>query len=91
MSNQIVIPVGKKVLIKQKQAEIYYPGTNIMIPETARKKECKGTVVGVGAEVTEIKPCDSIMYADYAVPTALIHEGEEHLLINAGDVFVIFK
>jgi len=31
------------------------------------------------------------MYADYAVPTALIHEGEEHLLINAGDVFVIFK
>lgn len=91
MSNQIVIPVGKKVLIKQKESEMFYPGTNIMIPETARKKECKGTVVGVGAEVTEIKPGDYIMYADYAVPTPLVHDGEEHLLINAGDIFVIFK
>ena len=86
-----IIPVGKKILIKQKQADTYYPGTNLMIPETARKKECKGTVVGVGAEVTEIKPGDFIMYADYAVPTVMIHENEEHLLINAGDVFVIFQ
>jgi co-chaperonin GroES (HSP10) len=91
MTTQTVVPVGKKVLIKQKEAEMYYPGTNIMIPETARKKECKGTVVGVGGEVTEISVGDYIMYADYAVPTSLIHNGEEHLLINAGDVFVIFK
>ena len=40
--SQKVIPVGAKLLIKQKEAEKYFAGTEIIIPDTARKKEYKG-------------------------------------------------
>tara|TARA_Y100000361_G_scaffold138427_1_gene140607 strand:- start:613 stop:888 length:276 start_codon:yes stop_codon:yes gene_type:complete len=87
---QVVIPVGKKLLIKQKLAETK-TASGIIIPEIAQKKEYKGTVVGVGAEVKEIKVGDVVQYADYAMPTPMEHDGEEHLLVQSGDVFAIIR
>ena len=34
---QQVIPIGKKLLIKQKKAETFYKNTSIIIPEAAQK------------------------------------------------------
>ena len=62
-----IIPVGKKVLIKPKEAQRVVPGTNIIIPDSALEKEYKGFVVGVGAEVSEINEGDLIQYAEYSV------------------------
>jgi co-chaperonin GroES (HSP10) len=86
-----ITPVGKKVLIKPKEAERLVPGTNIIIPDTALEKVYQGHVVAVGAEVQEIKPGDLIQYADYCVPTEMKHDGQRHLLINAGDIFAILE
>jgi co-chaperonin GroES (HSP10) len=89
--SQKVIPVGAKLLIKQKEAEKYFAGTEIIIPDTARKKEYKGVVIGVGKSVTEINIGDMIQYSDHCLPTTMMHDNEEHLLINEGDVFAIIK
>lgn len=89
--SQKVIPVGAKLLIKQKEADKYFAGTEIIIPDTARKKEYKGIVVGVGKSVTEINIGDMIQYSDHCLPTTMMHDNEEHLLINEGDVFAIIK
>lgn len=86
-----IIPVGKKVLIKPKEAQRVVPGTNIIIPDSALEKEYKGFVVGVGAEVNEINEGDLIQYAEYSVPSEVEHNNEKHLLINVGDVFAVIK
>tara|TARA_R110002012_G_scaffold259902_1_gene441524 strand:- start:6420 stop:6695 length:276 start_codon:yes stop_codon:yes gene_type:complete len=85
-----VIPVGKKLLLKKWKA-VTKTASGIIIPEIAQKKEYKGTVVGVGQEVKEIKVGDIVQYADYAMPTPMEHEGEEHLLVQSGDVFAIIR
>ena len=90
MKKQIIIPVGKRLLIKRHTAESKTAG-GIIIPEVAQKKEYKGTVVGIGAEVEEISIGDVVQYAEHAMPTPMKHEGEEHLLLQAGDVFAIIR
>lgn len=86
MENQKIVPVGKRILILEKQPGEFFPGTKIMIPETAREKTYQGYVVGVGQEVTEIKVGDLIQYVDYATPVEMKHNGKKHLLIAQGDV-----
>jgi|688.fasta_scaffold05295_3 co-chaperonin GroES (HSP10) len=88
---QIVIPTGRKVLIKRASAPTHFPGTTLIIPDSVKKQEFKGTVVAVGSQEQEIKVGDFVQYADYAVPTSMEHNGEPHLLINAADVFAIIR
>jgi len=84
-------PVGKKILIKKKEADQYYPGTNIMIPKTSQKDSYKGFVVAIGKEVEEISVGDLVQYADYITPTEMQHENETHYLINAGDILAVYE
>jgi co-chaperonin GroES (HSP10) len=88
---QQVIPVGKKLLIKQKKAETFFKNTTIIIPDAAQKFENKGTVVAVGEGITEIKIGDEVQYSEHCLPTSMMHNDEEHLLIHEGDVFAKFK
>ena len=53
--------------------------------------ENKGTVVAVGEGVTEIKIGDVVQYSEHCLPTSMMHDEEEHLLIHEGDVFAKFK
>jgi co-chaperonin GroES (HSP10) len=86
-----VIPVGMKILVRPKEAAKYYPGTDILIPETQVKAEPKGTVVGVGESVTDIKEGDFIQYSENASVVKMEHDNEDHYLINKGDVFAILR
>jgi len=86
-----VIPVGRKILVKPQEAAAYFKGTTILIPESQRKQEAKGVVAGVGDGVAQIKPNDVIQYSDSAATIKMQHNGEEHYLINEGDVFAILK
>lgn len=88
---QQVIPVGKKLLIKQKKAEVFFKNTNIIIPDAIQKVENKGTVVAVGEGVTEIKIGDMVQYSEHCLPTTMLHDDENHLLIHEGDVYAKFK
>ena len=81
-----VIPIGKKVLIKQQTAPETYGNTGIYIPESERMQEARGVVIAVGDEVEGIKADDIIQYADYITPIEMEHHGEVHLLINHGDI-----
>ena len=85
---QQVIPVGKKVLIRPKKAETK-TASGLYLPEIAQKKEYKGEVVGLGQSVEEIKLGDVVQYTEHCLPTSMNHNGEEHLLIQEGDVFAI--
>jgi|TARA_B110000908_G_scaffold7569_1_gene9409 chaperonin GroES len=85
---QQVIPVGKKILIKQKKAATKTK-SGLYLPEVAQKKEYKGTVIGIGLSVEEIKVGHVVQYTEHCLPTRMQHKGEEHLLIQEGDVFAI--
>ena len=43
------------------------------------------------ADVAEIKIGDEVQYADHAMPTPMEHDGQEHLLLQSGDVFAIIR
>ena len=83
-----IIPIGKRVLIKQEDPQETYGSTGIYIPDAQRVEECKGTVIAVGDEVECVKAGDVIQYADYITPLEIQHNGEEHLIIAQGDILV---
>ncbi len=85
-----VIPVGKKLLLKKWKVETK-TASGIIIPEIAQKKEFKGTVVGKGKDVHEIEVGDIVQYAEHSMPTPMMHQNEEHLLVQEGDVFAIVR
>ena len=85
-----VVPVGQKLLIKEIKAETK-TASGIIIPGIAQKLTYKGKVVGRGDQVTEIEIGDVIQYADHAMPTPMKHQGEEHLLLQVGDVYAIIR
>tara|TARA_R100000935_G_scaffold11163_2_gene22320 strand:- start:2829 stop:3107 length:279 start_codon:yes stop_codon:yes gene_type:complete len=88
MTNQVVRPVGKKLLIKEIKAQSK-TASGIIIPEMAQKATYKGTVVGVGSSIEEISVGDIVQYAEHAMPTPMTHQGVEHLLVQEGDIFAI--
>ena len=90
MKNQVVVPVGMKLLIKEIKAETK-TASGIILPEMARKKTFQGEVVGRGDEVKEIQIGDVVQYADHAMPTPMQHHNEEHLLLQVGDVYAIIR
>ena len=90
MKNQVVVPVGMKLLIKEIKPKTK-TASGLYLPEVAQKQTYQGTVVGRGDEVTEISIGDVVQYADHAMPTPMMHQNEEHLLVQEGDVFAIVR
>ena len=80
-----------KVLVKPVEAETKTQ-SGIIIPDSAKEKPLKGTVVLVGAakkdEQVEVKAGDVVLYGKYS-GTELNIDGEDYLLINQSDVLYI--
>jgi len=85
-----IIPVGQKLLIKEIKAASK-TASGLIIPEIAQKITFRGEVIGVGDSVKEIKIGDIVQYAEHAMPTPMKHDGHEHLLLQAGDVYAIIR
>ena len=83
-------PVGQKLLIKEIKAASK-TASGLIIPEIAQKITFRGKVIGIGDSVKEIKIGDIVQYAEHAMPTPMKHDGEEHLLLQAGDVYAIIR
>ena len=91
-------PLGEKVLVKRLEAEDKTRG-GIVLPDTAKEKPQKGTVLAVGpgkllddgkrADL-QVSVGDKIIFASYAGTDVKIN-GQEYLLISESDVLAILE
>ncbi|MFM2317307.1 MAG: hypothetical protein RLZZ155_1639 [Bacteroidota bacterium] len=90
MSNNVQ-PLGDRVLVEPAAAETTTL-SGIIIPETAKEKPQRGTVIAVGPgkkdEPTTVKPGDTILYGKYA-GTEISVDGKDLLIMRESDIFAI--
>ena len=84
-------PLADRVLVLPAPAEERTIG-GIIIPDSAKEKPLKGTVVAVGNgtkdEEMVVKPNDTVLYGKYA-GTEIQLDGETYLIMKQSDVFAI--
>lgn len=86
-----VKPLADRVIIRPAQAE-EVTAAGIIIPDSAKEKPLKGTVIAVGPgtkdEVIELKDGDTVLYGKYA-GTELEIEGDKVLIMRQSEVLAI--
>lgn len=91
MSKVSLKPLADRVLVEPAQAE-EKTSSGIIIPDTAKEKPQKGSVVAVGAgkkdEPLTVKVGDTILYGKYA-GTEITVDGKEFLIMRESDIFAI--
>jgi chaperonin GroES len=91
MSKVSLKPLADRVLVEPAQAE-ETTSSGIIIPDTAKEKPQKGSIVAVGAgkkdEPLTVKVGDTILYGKYA-GTEITIEGKEYLIMRESDIFAI--
>ena len=84
-------PLADRVLIEPAAAETK-TASGIFIPDTAKEKPQKGTVIAVGNgkkdEPLTVKIGDSVLYGKYA-GTELKLEGKDYLIMREEDILAI--
>lgn len=91
MSKVNIQPLADRVLIEPAQAETT-TASGIIIPDSAKEKPQKGTVVAAGKgtkdEPITVKIGDTVLYGKYA-GTELTVEGKDYLIMRESDIFAI--
>lgn len=86
-----VKPLADRVLIQPTPAE-EVTMSGIIIPDSAKEKPLKGTVLAVGPgtkdEKMELKEGDKVLYGKYA-GTEVEIDGEQVLIMRQGDVLAV--
>ena len=84
-------PLADRVLVLPAQAE-EKTASGIIIPDTAKEKPQRGTVVAVGNGTKDegmlVKTNDTVLYGKYA-GTELELEGEKYLIMRQADILAI--
>lgn len=84
-------PIGDRVVVEAAPAE-EKTASGIYIPDTAKEKPQRGTVVAVGAgkvdEPLTVKVGDQVLYGKYA-GTEITYEGKEYLIMKESDIYAI--
>ena len=92
-SNVNITPLADRVLVEPAAAE-EKTASGIIIPDTAKEKPQRGTVVAAGNgksdEPMTVKVGDTILYGKYA-GTELAVEGKDYLIMRESDIFAIIK
>jgi len=91
MSKLNIKPLADRVLIEPAAAETK-TSSGIIIPDSAKEKPQKGTIVAVGKGTKEnpitVKVGDQVLYGKYA-GTELQHEGSDYLIMKESDILAI--
>jgi chaperonin GroES len=91
MGKVSIKPLQDRVLVKPADAEEKTAG-GIIIPDTAKEKPQKGTVMAVGPgkkdEPTTVKTGDSILYGKYS-GTEITVDGEDYLIMRESDILAV--
>lgn len=89
--NLTIKPLADRVLVLPAEAETVTKG-GIIIPDTAKEKPQKGTIVAAGPgkkdEPVTVKVGDSVLYGKYA-GTEISVDGKEYLIMRESDIFAI--
>lgn len=84
-------PLSDRVLVEPAAAETQ-TASGIFIPDTAKEKPQKGTVVAVGNGTKEhdmtVQVGDTVLYGKYA-GTELKFEGKDYLIMKEDDILAI--
>jgi chaperonin GroES len=84
-------PLADRVLVEAAAAEQKTAG-GIIIPDTAKEKPQKGTVIAVGAgkkdEPMTVKVGDVVLYGKYA-GTEINYDGKDYLIMKETDILAI--
>jgi len=86
---QKIVPLGKKVLIKEKEPEKYFKGSSILNPHSTNEKNYFGYIIAKGKGVEDVSEGDLVKYASYVTPIEIEHMGEPHLLLGLADILAI--
>ena len=91
MSKLNVKPLADRVLVEPAAAEEKTAG-GIIIPDTAKEKPMKGTIVAIGNgkkdEPMTVKVGDKVLYGKYA-GTELSIDGNDYLIMKESDIYAI--
>ena len=91
MSKVKIKPLADRVLIEPAEAE-ETTASGIIIPDTAKEKPQRGSVVAVGQgkrdEPLTVKVGDQILYGNYS-GTEITIEGKDYLIMRESDIFAI--
>lgn len=91
MAKVSIKPLADRVLIQPSEAEVKTTG-GIIIPDTAKEKPQKGTVVAVGPgkkdEPMTVKEGDVVLYGKYS-GTEITVDGNSYLIMRESDIVAI--
>jgi Co-chaperonin GroES (HSP10) len=86
-----ITPLHDRVIVKAAEAETKTAG-GIIIPDTAKEKPQRGTVLAVGSgkkdEPMTVKAGDNVLYGKYA-GTEINIDGQELLIMRESDILAI--
>jgi chaperonin GroES len=89
--NVNITPLHDRVIVKPAPAEEKTAG-GIIIPDTAKEKPQRGTVIAAGPgkkdEPMTVKSGDTILYGKYA-GTEVNFEGEDYLIMRESDILAV--
>ena len=91
MSKVKIKPLADRVLVQPQAAE-ETTASGIIIPDTAKEKPMRGTIIAVGAgkkdEPMTVKAGDTVLYGKYS-GTELTVDDVEYLIMRESDIFAI--
>ena len=91
MADVNVKPLADRVLIEPLEAE-EKTSSGIIIPDSAKEKPQKGTVVavgpGTGDEKMEVKVGDVVLYGKYT-GTELTIDGKDYLIMKQSEILAV--
>jgi len=91
MANVNIKPLADRVLVQPMEAESK-TASGLIIPDTAKEKPQKGTVVAVGPgtkdEEMQVKVGDVVLYGKYS-GTELNVDGIDYLMMRQSDILAV--
>ena len=89
-------PLHEKVVVEREAAETKSAG-GIVIPDSAKEKPMRGTVIAVGPgrvlpngelKALDVKKGDKILFGGYA-GSEVKHDGKDYLIVNESEILAV--
>jgi len=89
-------PLHEKVVVERMDAETKSSG-GILIPDTAKEKPMRGTVIAVGpgrvlesgeTRPLDVKKGDKVLFGGYAGSEVKL-DGKDYLIVNESEIFAV--